>query len=329
MQTTRHIFQIANDFKKRILTFAVIHRFLKSLITRYTYKAFGLIIDSEIECPELIPATGNPDISISLGNIPKSLNSPLFSGVRFQTSGKEFLLSVDGIARYYVKNGNSITIEKAINANLSDVRLFLLGSAIGAIIHQRGLIPFHGSSVKIGNEAIILSGLSGAGKSTLAVAFKQKGYQLLSDDISVISFNADGSPLTNPGFPYMKLWSDSILKLGDNPSNYSKIRGEIGKHRFPIKNSFWDKPLPLGKIFIISTSNLGDSKIEPIKGIEKFSMLKTHTYRFNFVVGAEMQTKHFNSFELLSKNVAVYRLIRPSGKFPFDELIDLVLGNNG
>ncbi len=299
------------------------------MIAQFTYKAFGLIISSEIECPELIPSTGSPDVKIVLGNTPKELINPIFSGVRFQTKGQEFLLSVDGIARYYVKDGNGITIDKYPNSNLSDVRLFLLGSAIGALIHQRGLLPFHGSSVKIGDNAIILSGLSGAGKSTLAAAFKQKGYLLLSDDISVISFSSDGSPIVNPGFPQMKLWNDSIQKLGENPSSYSKIREEMEKYRLPISSSFWNEPLPLSKIFIISSSNLGDLKVEPIKGIEKFSMLKTHTYRFNFVAGSEMQAKHFKSFEILSKRTDIFRLTRPSGKFIFDDLINLILDNNG
>lgn len=298
------------------------------MIAQFTYKAFGLIINSEIECPELIPSTGSPDVKIVLGSTPKELINPFFSGVRFQTKGQEFLLSVDGIARYYVKDGNSITIDKYPNSNLSDVRLFLLGSAIGALIHQRGLLPFHGSSVKIGDKAIILSGLSGAGKSTLAAAFKQKGYQILSDDISVISFS-DDRPFVNPGFPQMKLWNDSIQKLGENPSSLARVRSEMDKYNLSIKTGFWDSPMPLQKIFIISSSNLGELKVEPIKGIEKFSMLKTHTYRFNFVTGKEMQTKHFLSFEKLSKTIEIYRLTRPSGKFPFDELINLILNANG
>ncbi len=302
----------------------LINTVIPELIAQFTYKAFGLIIGSEIECPELIPSTGSPDVTIVLGNAPKELTNPIFSGVRFQTKGQEFLLSVDGIARYFVKNGSTITIDKNPNCSLSDVRLFLLGSAFGALIHQRGLLPFHGSSVKIDDAAIILSGLSGAGKSTLAAAFKQKGYQVLSDDISVISFS-DDRPFVNPGFPQMKLWNDSIQKLGENPSNLARVRGEMDKYNLPIKTGFWDSPMPLQKIFIISSSNLGELKVEPIKGIEKFSMLKTHTYRFNFVTGKEMQSTHFKSFEKLSKTVEIYRLTRPSGKFPFDELIYLIL----
>lgn len=290
-----------------------------------TYKAFGLIIKSELICPELEDAIGNADVIIEFGKVPLSLENPLFSGVRFQTSGNEFLLIVDRIAKYHVVEGNKITIEVLSNSNLDEVRLFLLGSAFGALLHQRGLLPFHGSSVKIGDSAIILSGLSGAGKSTLAAAFRQKGYQILSDDVSVISLPPDQPPMVQPGYPQMKLWKDSIQKLGDDPSNYNQIRQNIEKRSIPIKSSFWNKPLPLKKIYIINSSNLGLLKVEKRKGIEKFNLLKVHTYRFNFIAGKQMQLDHFNAIKMLANNIDVIGLTRPSGKFIFDELINLIL----
>lgn len=295
------------------------------MLPSFTYKAFGLTIQSAFECPELMVGTGNPDVTIDFGMVPQFIENSLFSGVRFQTSGQEFLLTVDKVARYQVVEGKSITIEPFVNADMEEVRLFLLGSAFGALIHQRGLLPFHGSSLKIGDSAVILSGLSGAGKSTLAAAFRQKGYQILSDDVSVISFLNDQIPIVHPGYPQMKLWNDSIQKLGDDPSRYNRIRKQIEKHKISIKNSFWEQPLPLSKIFIINSSNLGDLKVESIKGVEKFSLLKTHTYRFNFVAGSQMQANHFKSFELIAKRIDVFRLIRPTGKFIFDELINLIL----
>jgi len=292
-----------------------------------TYKAFGLIIHSELECPELEEATGKIDVFIKFGSVPSSLKEVLFSGVRFQTSGNEFLLKVDKIAIFYVVGGSQITIQLLSNVSLKEVRLFLLGSAFGALIHQRGLLPFHGSSLKINDSAIILTGLSGAGKSTLAAAFRQKGYPILSDDVSVISFSSANQPIVHPGYPQMKLWKDSIQKLGDDPSNYTRIRQNIEKHNIPIGNSFWNNPLPLKKIIIINSSNLGVLKMESRKGIEKFNLLKIHTYRFNFIAGKEMKLNHFKSIDILAKQIDVLSLTRPSGKFVFDELIGLILEN--
>ncbi len=297
------------------------------MATSYTYKAFGLTIQSEIELPELPIAFGAPDVTITLGNVPKTLDNPLFTGVRFVTKLNEFLLRVDRIASYYVIEGKQITVEIMPEADIADVRLFLLGSAFAALIHQKGLLPFHGSSVNIDNSAIIFSGQSGAGKSTLAAAFYKKGYPLLSDDISVISFSEKGEPFVQPGYPQMKLWADSIKKLGDEPSAYNTIRKQIEKRSIPITSSYQNESLPLKNIFIIVSSNLGELKVEALKGVEKFNLLSNHTYRFNFIAGKQMQTSHFKNITAITNHVNVMRLVRPSGKFVFDEMIGMILNS--
>ncbi len=308
-------------------------QYLKNIIqtnlvaANYQYKAFGLIIDSEIELPELPKALGETDVTVSLGIAPTKLINPTFVGVRFESSHNEFLLRIEHIASFYVTAGNHITIDTQPNVEFDEVRLFLLGSAFGALLHQRGLLPFHGSSININNSAVIFSGHSGAGKSTLAAAFNKNGYPLLSDDVSVITMSEQGIPYVQPGYPQMKLWSDSIVKLGKEPSSYKTIRKRVEKHSVPIVDYYQKEPIQLRNIFIIVSSNLGELKIEPIKGIEKFNLLRSHTYRFNFVVGQQMQANHFNYITTLSKQVNVFRLTRPSGKFVFDEMINLILEN--
>jgi hypothetical protein len=294
----------------------------------FTYKAFGLTIHSELECPELQITSGNADVIISLGQVPDALDQPLFSGVRFQTKVGEFLLHVDNVAKYHVTNGDRIAIEASPNAEVDDIRLFLLGSAFGALIHQRGLLPIHGSAININGSAVIFSGHSGAGKSTIAAAFYNRGYSILSDDVSVLSLSPDGKPMLNPGYPQMKLWADSIQKLGDQPSKYPTVRKKLEKHSIPVKSGFSENPIPLSKVFIVSSQNINKIEVEQVKGIEKFILLKNNTYRFNFIAGAQMRAAHFTYLDSISKQIDVIKISRPNGKFLFDEIIDAVLGKN-
>lgn len=293
--------------------------------SKHLYQAFGLIINSEIELPELPIAFGDFDVTVSLGSAPKSLENPTFIGVRFESKYNEFLLRIEHIATFFVTDGKHIIIDTCDNVDFDEVRLFLLGSAFGALIHQRGLLPFHGSSINFNNSALIFSGHSGAGKSTLAAAFHKKGYPMLSDDVSVITLTDQGIPYVQPGYPQMKLWSDSISKLGKDPKKYKTIRKRVEKHCVPISENYQNQPVQLRTIFIIVSSNLGELKVEPIKGIEKFNLLRSHTYRFNFVVGQQMQSNHFNYITTLSKEVNVFRLTRPTDKFLFDEMIELII----
>lgn len=290
----------------------------------YCYSAFGLNFESEIEIPEFLPAAGNPQVFIKLDKTPEALPNPSFSGVRFQASSNQFLLKVDKIASYLIEKGETIYIEPKPGATESDIRLFLLGSAIGALIHQRGLLPMHGSCLVIDQNAYIISGISGAGKSTLAAALVKKGYSLLSDDISVVSLNDKSEPFTFPGYPQMKLWADSLKKLGLEPSHYSKIRERLNKHAFHVKESFANKNFPLNGVYILSTKNTEGISMSELKGIEKFNAIKNNTYRLNFIKGIGNTGAHFKHISALAKHCDVKQIARPSKGSSIQELIALI-----
>ncbi len=74
-----------------------------------------------------------------------------------------FRLDVPGVARYSVEDGKSILIEPLADATPEKIRLFLLGSTMGALLYQRGLYPLHGSAVETPWGAMIFVGVQGQG----------------------------------------------------------------------------------------------------------------------------------------------------------------------
>jgi hypothetical protein len=122
-------------------------------------------------------------------------------------------LNVDGTARFLVLDGKKIIIQKENNAEDRDVRLLLFGSAMGALLYQRGWLPLHGCAVKAGDSAYIITGVSGAGKSALTAALLKRGYSVLSDDISPITAGDEGEPMVYPGLPFLMLWADVLEKM--------------------------------------------------------------------------------------------------------------------
>lgn len=114
-------------------------------MTVNAYWAFGLRIHAEIVCPELPPhpqATGNPDVTIRLLTPVESISESLENGY-FEVRPGIFRMAVPGVAQYQVEDGNRISIEPLAGASQEEVRLFLLGSAMGALLYQRGLFPLH------------------------------------------------------------------------------------------------------------------------------------------------------------------------------------------
>jgi hypothetical protein len=291
------------------------------MLKTFTYKAFGLIIKSDFEIPELLVSNGVPDVEIKIEKVPEKLEGIINRGVRYQAGKNEFLLKLDNIANYYVVNGNQISVELIKKDADKEVRLFLLGSAFGALFIQRGLLPIHGSAVKFSKSATIFTGLSGVGKSSIAAYFVSQAYQVLADDISVINHNLE----VVPGFPKMKLWNDILQKLEIKDQSLEQIRPDMMKFQLPINENYFNEPLPLANIIIISTKNSPGFEFEELTGIKKFNAVKNNTFRYRFVKGLDKQQDHFQVLNKLLPEVKVYKVDRPQSPLLLNEFGDFLL----
>jgi hypothetical protein len=295
------------------------------MIHLHKYKVFGLKILSEPELPELPLADFDIcDVEIKFNEVPLEIQDHKGKGVLYQAKPGKFLFRLESVGAYYVEDGKRINLQRLNNSTDEELRLFLLGSAFGALIHQRKLLAFHGSTVVKDTKALIIAGISGTGKSSLAATLVKRGYSLLADDISVIGFE-NGKPLVYPGIPHLKLWKDVLIKLGENPDKHDKVRPQILKYRKQVKNSYAAKPLLVEKIIILSSKNTEGFDKTEIKGIDKFNTLKNNTYRFQYVDALGLSAEHFDLCSRLANCVEVVQIMRPSSPLLLEELADFVL----
>jgi hypothetical protein len=301
----------------------------------YHYFAHGLRIASEFACPELAPATFADlaaDVIICLGQTPAALEDPVKAGGFYQAKPNQFLLALDQIqiARFWVQDGNRITIEPAPGSDEDTIRLFLLGSALGALLHQRGQIILHGSAVETERGAVIFVGPSGVGKSTLAAALQQKGYRVLADDVSSIVYDeAAREAQVHPGLAHLKLWADAAEQLDLSAVATRRVRPELEKYALPLSNPFAQAPVRLCAVYILSDSNLGEWRIESVAQLQKVEMLVANTYRQRFLVGLGMRQQHFQQITRIASQVRVYRVTRPAIGFCIAELCERLIAEWG
>ena len=285
----------------------------------YKYRAFGLDIQSEIEIPEFLEGQfSEPQVKILISSTPSTLKNPEKTGVRYQVKEQEFLLWVDDIARYYVREGNRIFIQKQGGGTLQEVRLFLIGVVFSALLQQRNIFALHASAIKRGKESFLVCGSSGAGKSTLTREFLNAGYQLLADDISVISGSSQAVAV-QPAFPFIKLWKDSMDHLELKEEEGRKLRDELEKYGFQLTHEFYSRELPVSRIFILIPHNQPIYKSEELSGLEKFAALKNHTYSFQFISTA-YRSYHFKTIHLLASGIPVTRIYRPQAPIDATDL---------
>ena len=293
----------------------------------FFYRAFGLIIESQCECPELIRDDGlaGADVQVKWGVVPEHLDNSVLLGDWVEGCPQRLLFRIAGVGRYLIENGSGITIQpNDSNVSIKDIRLYLLGSAMGAMLHQRGILPFHGSSIGTDKYAVTFSGPSGIGKSTLAAAMLKQGFHLLADDVSAISFTTIGQPMTNSGMPQVKLHNDAMLQLGRDSSQLELLGNYTEKYGCPEHQAFITYPLPSRTIYILKYHAENHFKNIPLKGMDKFHALRVNTYRPSFVKAMSGEQQHFELIRQLAEHVDAHLLLRPAEGFLINELADYV-----
>lgn len=249
-----------------------------------------------------------PDKSITV-RILKEEENPSKIKSLFQSDKNNFLLDVRGVAFYEVQNGRMITIIPYKNADHQSIQLFLNGSILGAVLHQRSILPLHGNSFEYLNKGIIVCGHSGVGKSSVCMAFCQNGAQFINDDISPIIVN--DKVFIQPIGTNIKLWQNSFRELKITNDKFEKIRPNINKFYFPISNKASNEQ-KIDHIFILGIHNKDKFEANRLNGINKYKALKNHIYRRLYLKGMpETEKKYFNQILQLSSTIKITQIIRP------------------
>jgi hypothetical protein len=191
------------------------------------------------------------------------------------------LLRVPGIARYLLCDGRAIVYEPAPHADLGDVAAFLTGAAFGILMHQRGLVVLHASSVEVGGAAVLFLGSSGAGKSTLAAALVQRGYPLVTDDVCVVADDGGGAPQVWPDARLPKLWRNAIERLNLVERPTTAVRGKLEKfHVDPGSPHASPEALTCGPVYVLREAN-GPLRagIERPNVVDAALLLRMNAYR--------------------------------------------------
>jgi len=296
---------------------------------KYRYNVFGLHILSDIILPELLVATDifdTPDVHITLGRVPSHIKDPIEKTERYQVAKNQFLFQVPEVGSYYVTDGTQIVIEPFAQAEERFLRLFLLGTAFGALLMQRRILPIHGSAVVIDGRCVIFTGTSGVGKSTLLAAFRKRGYSFLTDDVAAVTVGADGVAWVHSAYPQQKLWRDSAENMGVDTAPLSSVFIGRNQDKFtvPIDKGFCPSPMPLLAVYELGAENCRDVSLRLLTGVEKLPVFIRHTYRAWLLDGLGLKAEHFRYCATIAGQVEVSRLTRPIGAFCMEEQIRLV-----
>ena len=279
------------------------------MIGPFDYSLFGLHISSDLRLPELRAVTlaSDPQVEVRLGPVASTGQAglvPIEGGAQ---------LTIDEIARYAITGGSTITIDREPDVPDANVRLYLLGSAMGILLHQRGLLPLHANAVEIDGRAYAFTGASGAGKSTLAAWFHDHGYRIIADDVCAISFDEAESPSVAPGLPRLRLWREALERSGRDAAEYERsYAGDDSWDKYDVplpQEAAISAMVPLGGIYLLEK---GDTlAITRLQGLEAIEAMFANTYRGAHVPAFGDVGKHWQSCVRLASHTPIFQLVRP------------------
>ncbi len=218
----------------------------------FYYKIYGVILASEIEYPQLLPAAEEaPELWIkTFAEIEKDSVEDYTNQVYELSRNRIHFSNHKG--SFVVTDGTTIKIRPKKGVPMNDLTPFVFGYCIAMVFWQRGKLAIHCSAVKWGEQALMVCGGSGSGKSTLTTRLLEQGCKLLTDDVAVVDVTSEGRVLVLPAFPQQKLCRDAVVRNDLNTEELLYIDEDRDKFAVSRVEEFCSEATPLGAIISLN-----------------------------------------------------------------------------
>jgi ABC-type uncharacterized transport system YnjBCD ATPase subunit len=264
------------------------------------------------------PVPGIPGAVIrEVSALPEHLPDGKVTGPWTEVNSSSLLLAIPTIARFLIRDGTEIEVEPALGANRDAVAVCLLGSARGALIHQRGELALMAATLVAPNWACVaICGPSAFGKSTLAAELCSRGWQLLADDVTRVSWNG-GRAVAWPSQSSLSLWRDACETLGLGFSDSQRVRHGLEKFHVPVTAA--TTPATLSHVVRLRTVPVTNVLRVPLA--QRRDVLMECTFKKRLADSLGVQTRHARIAEQVAGTIQAI-VLDGARERPVSELAD-------
>ncbi|CAK0754445.1 conserved hypothetical protein [Gammaproteobacteria bacterium] len=195
--------------------------------------------------------------------------------------------------------------------------MYLLGSILGVLLHQQGLLALHAGALEVRGQVVAFAGHSGTGKSTLVAHLRKRGYRMVSDDLLAVHLDQDGQPWVHPSIFRVKLWADALNHIDHLAENLVRDHSRLEKFHLPAAEDHRDFSLLLGQVFILTDNKDSDEiHLEVLRGLDAVNAIVKVTYRTKFVNALGLNKNHFQHCSRVANRIRMIQLITTQGHPP-------------
>lgn len=278
-----------------------------------SYRVSGLTVDSDIALPSFaeMEQAATADIAVRAGDVPDRLAGARLIGPNWVLAPDAITLAIPGVVRMMMHGGDTLTYAVESGAASEEVAIFLTGTGIGILLHQRRAVVLHASAVRVGDHAVLFCGPSGEGKSTLAAALCEAGHDLVADDFCRLELHEGAAPLVHPDGRQMRLWEDATEGLGIAGRRGARVRAAIRKF-YVAPRAVTDRPLPIGAIYALREARAPFAPGLHVPNlVDAALIIRRNAYRPLLVREMNQKQLYFEAAARLVRDVEIRILARP------------------
>ncbi len=274
---------------------------------QFSYFGYGLEIDSVIPLTELPVSSGAADLKVRFGDL-RERAPDREQTYTFAASPRELGRHWPLFGAFLARDGREIIVDPAGGVKTSSLSPSITGPMMACILHQRGYLVLHASALIFENKGIAFLAEAGEGKSTLTAYLASRGGTLIADDVVPLVFSGS-EVLTVPGYPQIRLWSDSLSSIGVDHRRLPTVNEYIDKRFYSVAREFPENPVALRALFIVGEAD--EVSIERFGPADAFVEIARHTYLKRHVAETGRAAEHFECYRRLVASIPIFRLLRP------------------
>lgn len=301
------------------------------------YRAFGTIIESDVELAALVPArdgeeSGDSPILVELcgdrlGRLPpprgeetdwyRAGDAEEQLRITIDAAGDFRFLYADG-TRFFVRaDGDSVIGCRPRGMSMDDASEYLLGPVLGFALRQRGHLCLHAAAIAVEDHCFAVLAPAGHGKSTMAAACARLGWSVLTDDVLALR-QIDGAFWVQPAYPRVRLWPDAaggLFGSADALPRLSPANDAWDKRYLDLSapgRRFRHDPLPLRRIYLPHYRDDARPRVEPLPRAQALVELLANVYTRSRPHRPQ-RAGEFATLDRLARTVPVKRALGPPG----------------
>lgn len=268
---------------------------------------------------------GDPDVVLRRGTVAAALSNPNWANPFVEVGEDDTVLVRVGTGlRFLVRHGREVVLDAGSAAHAGEIETFLFSIVAGVLLHQRGDLALHASSVVIGDRAVAITGPSGRGKSALAAALVAAGHPLVTDDVCRIRF-ADDRPFAVRGPARLRLWPDTLTALGRSPHEMERGRPGHEKRVMAADGAAAPSAAPLAAIVRLRVDRRApEERLERITGPASVMPVDELVYRARLGRQLGRGVDLFQRLAGLGRTIPVFLLTRGDAAMDLSRLASRV-----